>query len=238
MAGRAMTLAPLVGLVFTVIVVGPLGLLRGMDWLATVIDSPLLTSALALGVLALLTRGMHLDGLADVADGLGSGRRGPEAVAIMRKSDIGPFGVVTLLVTLLLQVTALAELFSHGAGLAGLLIALVLSRAVLPFLCLPAFPAASESGLGRTMAGSVSARQAALALVLAAGLILGGVALLELAGLAPDFARLAFGLLGLVPALLLALRCRTRFGGVTGDVYGAAVETAYTGILVATALAF
>ncbi|MBO0774257.1 MAG: adenosylcobinamide-GDP ribazoletransferase, partial [Actinobacteria bacterium] len=68
----------------------------------------LLAAVLAIAVLALLTGGLHLDGLADAADGLGS-RRGPaESLAIMRRPDTGPFGVAALVFVLLLQVTALA----------------------------------------------------------------------------------------------------------------------------------
>jgi adenosylcobinamide-GDP ribazoletransferase len=68
----------------------------------------LLAAALAIGVLALLTGGLHLDGLADTADGLGSHRPRDQALAIMRRSDVGPFGVVALLFTVLVQITALA----------------------------------------------------------------------------------------------------------------------------------
>jgi adenosylcobinamide-GDP ribazoletransferase len=83
---------------------------------------------------------MHLDGLADTADGLGSGRRGEAALQIMKKSDIGPFGVATLVLVLLLQVAALSDLMSGpGAGLPALLVALVVSRAMLIALCGPRF---------------------------------------------------------------------------------------------------
>src|SRR4029077_20144908 len=58
-------------------------------------DPPLTASGLAVGSLALLTRGLHLDGLADLADGLASGKPAPAALDIMRRSDIGPPGVVT-----------------------------------------------------------------------------------------------------------------------------------------------
>src|SRR6266581_1931287 len=68
----------------------------------------MLAATLAVGVLALLTGVLHLDGLADTADGLGSRRPKDEALAIMRRSDIGPFGVAALLFTVLVQVTALA----------------------------------------------------------------------------------------------------------------------------------
>ena len=68
----------------------------------------MLGATLALGVLALLTGVLHLDGLADTADGLGSRRPAGEALAIMRRPDIGPFGVAALLFTVVAQITALA----------------------------------------------------------------------------------------------------------------------------------
>ena len=60
-------------------------------------DAPLLGAVTGVAALAVLTRGLHLDGLADVADGLGSGRPPEQAREVMKRSDIGPFGVVTLL---------------------------------------------------------------------------------------------------------------------------------------------
>src|ERR1700690_1313642 len=60
----------------------------------------LLGAVLAVALLALLTRCLHLDGLADTADGLGSGAPATRALEIMRQSDIGPFGVVTLIFVL------------------------------------------------------------------------------------------------------------------------------------------
>src|SRR3546814_8875533 len=85
--------------------------------------------------LGLLTRGMHLDWLADVDDGIGSARSGEAGLAIMKRSDIDPFGVVTLLLALLLQFSALAQAISFGEGAAVLVLALVVSRGLLPLLC-------------------------------------------------------------------------------------------------------
>ena len=66
--------------------------------------------ALPLGLvvvaLALLSRGLHLDGLADLADGLGSRRPAAGAHEVMARSDIGPFGVAAVVLALLLQVAA------------------------------------------------------------------------------------------------------------------------------------
>ncbi|GAA2872267.1 adenosylcobinamide-GDP ribazoletransferase [Nonomuraea rubra] len=139
-AGQAMALAPAVGLL--------LGLLAGLALLLPA--PPLLGAVLALGLLALLTRGLHLDGLADLADGLGSGKPSDQALDIMKKSDIGPFGVMTLVLMLLAQVVALAD-----AGLWALVTACVAGRLALTWACRSGVPAARPDGLGATVAGTV-----------------------------------------------------------------------------------
>lgn len=222
-ASLAMTLAPLAGGVLALLVAGPWALAVEYD-----VGRPLLLSALAVAALAVLTRAMHLDGLADTADGLGSGRRGEEAVAIMRKSDIGPFGVVALVLALLVQVAALAECGGHAP--AALAVALVVSRAILPILCTAWFPAARADGLGSLVAGSVSMARAGLGLLLAAALAAGVL-------LADGTPWLASASLALLAGLGLAWHARRRFGGVTGDVYGACVEVTFTAALAIAALA-
>ena len=87
-AGAAMAWAPAVGLLLGVIASAVL-LLADHPLGA----GPLTASGLAVASLALLTRGLHLDGLADLADGLASGKAAPAALDIMRRSDIGPLGV-------------------------------------------------------------------------------------------------------------------------------------------------
>lgn len=139
-AGQAMILAPAVGVV--------LGTVAGMPLFLPV--PALLGAALALGLLAVLTRGLHLDGLADLADGLGSGKPADEALAIMKKSDIGPFGVMALVFTLLVQVVALAE-----AGFAALVTACLAGRLMLTWACRTRVPAARPDGLGAMVAGTV-----------------------------------------------------------------------------------
>ena len=235
-AGWAMALAPLAGLLLAVVPVGLLLLATGLH----VALSPLLAAALALALLAISTRAMHLDGLADTADGLGSGRPAGEALAIMRQSDIGPFGVVALLMVLLVQVAALAQCLAAGTGPAALLVALVASRGLLVLLCTPAFRAARPDGLGALVAGSVGSAQAVAGLLLAVALAgLGLVAVASPGGAVEEqVVRLAVAApFGVLPGLGLAVHARRRLGGVTGDVHGAAVETAFAGVLVAAALA-
>ncbi|GAA3105764.1 hypothetical protein GCM10020254_59560 [Streptomyces goshikiensis] len=69
---------------------------------------------MTVAVPAALTRGLHLDGLADTADGLGSAKPAEDALRIMKQSDIGPFGVVTLLLVLLIQAAALADVYADS----------------------------------------------------------------------------------------------------------------------------
>ncbi|WP_229662922.1 adenosylcobinamide-GDP ribazoletransferase [Nocardioides phosphati] len=233
-AGRAMTLAPLAGFALALVVGVPLQL--AWRWGH---GSAALLAALVVGALAVLTRAMHLDGLADVADGLGSGRRGEPALQIMKQSDIGPFGVASLVVVLLLQVVALSDLVASGRGFAAVVVALVASRTMLPVLCGPRFSPARADGLGVTMAGSVSTRQLALGLVLAIGLVVAGTGLLGLPGwMEPAHveALVLAALGGTAVGHLLAHRAVARFGGTTGDVYGAVVETTFTATLVLAAL--
>ena len=105
----AMHWAPVLGLGFGAAAAGVLyvfgHLLRAGDPLGAV---------LAIGLLALLTRGMHLDGLADLADGLASGRPADAALEVMKRSDLGPIGAATLVFVLLIQVTGLTQAQAIG----------------------------------------------------------------------------------------------------------------------------
>ncbi|MDR6176480.1 adenosylcobinamide-GDP ribazoletransferase [Nocardioides zeae] len=237
-AGVAMAVAPGVGLVLALLLAVPAGVLAHLG------SAPLLLATVAVAGAAGLTRALHLDGLADVADGLGSGRSGEPALAIMKKSDIGPFGVATLVLALLAQVAAAGTLLGRdpvlGAVAVGL--ALVAGRVTLPWLCTPSWPAARGDGLGATVAGAVSRSRAAVAVALALGALAVATGVGTAVAAPSDPARwlLALGLgvvAGQGAAYLLARRCRRRFGGVTGDVYGACVESAVTVTLVVSALA-
>ncbi|MEU9388196.1 adenosylcobinamide-GDP ribazoletransferase, partial [Streptomyces sp. NPDC048279] len=107
-ARGGMLLAPLAGLAVGLCAgaVGALLVLAGAS-------APVAAVA-AVAVPAVLTRGLHLDGLADTADGLGSGKPAEEALRIMKQSDIGPFGVITLVLVLLGQAAALAQAYGDS----------------------------------------------------------------------------------------------------------------------------
>jgi len=196
---------------------------------------PALSAALVIGLLALLTRAIHLDGLADTADGLGSGKPAAEALAVMRKSDIGPFGVVALVMTLLVQVVSLTHHVGSGRGALAITVALVVSRLVLPFVCARGVPAARREGLGRAVAGSVSPAQLLLAALISAAVL--GPALSATVDASEVAAQTVLRTVIVVVAALSAgatmcLWCVRRLGGVTGDVMGACVEVTFTVALV------
>lgn len=232
--GWAMTFAPLVGLLLAVAASIPQWLL---GWSPVGEPPSLVMSALTIGLLALLTRAMHLDGLADTVDGLGSGKPAADALAVMRHGDIGPFGVVTLVLALLVQVAALAELVAVGHGPGSIAVALIVSRLILPVVCSRGIPPALPQGLGQAVAGSVSRLQ----LLLAAGLACVAALGWDLAGLdaGPDVgpvSLLVVATAALVAGTAFGWWCVRRLGGVTGDMMGACVETTFTVALVALAL--
>ncbi|GGW21024.1 adenosylcobinamide-GDP ribazoletransferase [Streptomyces capoamus] len=220
-ARGGMLSAPLAGLV-----VG--GCAAGLGVLLLLLGAgPLLAAVASVAVPAALTRGLHLDGLADTADGLGSGRPAEDALRIMKQSDIGPFGVLTLVLVLLAQVAVLAQLYgdSWARGAVAAVASAVTARLALTLAARAGVPAARPEGLGAAVAGVVPV---AAALGIAAAAVAVGAA-----GGPRVAAAVAAGAGG---AELVLRRCVRRFGGVTGDVFGAVAETAATVSLVVLAL--
>jgi adenosylcobinamide-GDP ribazoletransferase len=219
-AAAAMYWAPLIGLA-----AGAAG--AGVLLLAVRVarTGPLLGAALAIAVGAAITRALHLDGLADFADGLGSARPADQALEIMKRSDIGPFGVVTLVLALLLQASALARAQELGRGPLAIVAAALAARLAIMLACRRGVPPARPAGLGALVAGSV-------ALVPAAALTIAALAAAGVIGWIYAVA-MATGLAASLAATALAVR---RFGGITGDVLGALAEITVTVCLIVTAL--
>lgn len=222
-AGRAMLVAPLVGAVLGA-GAGALGL--GTQWLGM---SPLLSGVLVVAALVVLTRALHLDGLADFADGLGSARPAPDALAVMRRSDVGPFGVVVLVLVLLVQVAAVAQMIARRDGMSALVVAVMVSRASLTLACRRGVPAARLDGLGAHVAGTV-APLAAAAVAAVVVLAAAGAAELDDVAWGRGVAAAVLGLAAGHAVVRLAVR---RLGGITGDVLGAVVETSAAVALIA-----
>lgn len=224
-AGRAMLLAPLT--------TGPtLVVWAGLALLASrgLLPAPVV-AVVAVAVPAVLSRGLHLDGLADTADGLSSGPDRARALEVMRRSDIGPSGVTSIVLVLLLQAACLVVLLpGRHAVLAGL--ALVASRVAPAVACRGSVPAARPDGLGQTVAGTV---RAAGLLTAAAGVALVGVLGCLVLG-PPWYAAVLVCLAAYLTAWLVSAHTVRRLGGVAGDAIGAAIEGALVAGLVAAAI--
>ena len=229
-AARAVLWLPVAGLLLSV---PAAGVLLGVQAGGGSAPRRLLAAALAIGVLALLTGGLHLDGLADTADGLGSRRPRDEALAIMRRSDVGPFGVVALLFTVLVQVTALATVTAGWPGVAALAVAAVTGRTAVVLATGPGSPAARPDGFGALVAGGTTA----LARIMTGALLLAAAAATAAAwGWYPAARAVIAVLAGLCAAGLLRRLAVRRLGGMTGDVFGALVEVSSAMVLLALAL--
>ncbi len=237
-ARDAVLLAPLVGLGLGLVAATVMFALR----LATPTSSEVaLPAVAAVVVLAFATRGLHLDGLVDTADGLGSYAPPERARTIMKEPGVGALGVVTLVLVLAVQVTALIACIGGGHGTASLLLATITGRLAVLAACTPRTPAASPDGLGATVAGTVP-RNIPL---LYAGVValLAGLAELFDERTAPlvdrfqDAGQVVVALVvGLVVARLLRAHCVRRLGGMTGDVLGALLEVTTAVVLVVVSL--
>jgi len=204
-------------------------------WRGEGAGAPLLAAALVVTSLALLTRGLHLDGAADLADGLGSARPAEQALAIMRRPEVGAFGAIAIGCTLLLQVSALSAVLGSSSRPEGL-VAVVLAAATgrVAVVRAAGHPPAPGSTLGALVAGAApaGARWMATVVLLAAA----GAGRIAVGGTLPQAAwTVAAALVGLLAAAALSGHAVRRLGGVTGDVFGALVEVGTTATLVVLA---
>lgn len=223
----AMSLAP--------VAVLPVAVLAGLvTWLGSIAGlPPIVTAALTLASIAWSTRAMHLDGFADTIDGFGGGWTRERALEIMRRGDVGPMGVAGLILLLLVQAGVLAQLTL--LPWAGLLVgaAVCVSRLAATVMCSTPMPPARDSGMGAVVARSVPPGLVLTVAVLSAAVL---ALCVTASGVAFWWGPIAIGAL-LVVVSGFAFAGYRRFGGVTGDLMGAAIEIGFTVVLLTLAIA-
>jgi adenosylcobinamide-GDP ribazoletransferase len=221
-ARHALHWAPLVGAGLGLLAAGLLTALHAVG------TPSLLAGLVVVAALAALTRAMHLDGLADTADGLGCYGGPQRALEVMRDGATGPFGVIALVLVLTTQAAALGALAETGRPVP-VVLALIAGRAAFGWCARTGVPAARATGLGVLVADSQPPIVAVAwsAILLAAGLV-------AVPG-RPWQGTLAVAAAGLV-VVATSAHTHRRFGGVTGDVLGAAAELTTTVILATCAV--
>lgn len=179
-----------------------------------------IAAGLLLAVQIVLTGAMHEDGLADTADGFWGGFTPERRLEIMKDSQIGTYGVLSLVVSIGLRWLALTTVLTT-VGVWPVLALAVLSRAVMPVLMF-SLPNARNSGLSQ----SVGRPSAALMFI---GLVLALFISVAIIGSSTVAIAAAMGL----TTLGIALIARAKIGGQTGDVLGTGQNIAeLTGLLV------
>jgi len=209
--GRAGVFFPIVGLLIG-------GILWSLDRGLRLFFPPGLSSVFLVATLAILSRGFHLDGLADSADGLFGSSERQRCLDIMKDSAIGTFGALAVLVVFLLKVRSL-DLLQGGYRSMALLLGPMLGRWACVVMAYTSRPARAE-GLGAMFVRGTQFREFGLASVITLAVVF---SLMEILGLVV-FVPLA--------ALILSftLYCNRRLGGVTGDTLGALGELVETAV--------
>jgi adenosylcobinamide-GDP ribazoletransferase len=216
-AGTAMVLAPV-----AVLPVGVAG--AGVAMAGHALGLPVLVvGLLVVAAIALSNRALHLDGLSDTVDGLAASYDRERSLAVMKGGTAGPAGVTGLVLVVGVQAAALTGLLTRprwwqAALLAGLMVCV--SRAALSLCCVRGVPPARADGLGRAYTETVARPAAVAAWAVSVALV---AAVGAWAGIPWWRGAAAVLAMAVVVGLLLS-RTVARFGGVTGDVFGAAIE--------------
>ncbi len=205
---RSMAFFPLVGLI--------IGLILTLGYyLFSFLFSGALILWLTIGLLAFLTRGLHLDGFADTIDGLGSGGPREKILEVMRDSRIGAFGVIGLILLIGAKYFALDQIPRTTIPYALILMA-VTGRNAMVLVCYRSPYARLEGGLAKPFTENLGAREIILSLATAFGIAL---CVMGTHGVAVF---IGIGLFSLVYRYFFI----KKLGGVTGDILGGANELA------------
>lgn len=203
--GRSVPWFPVVGLLIG-------GLVASLDYVLGRVFPPVVTSVLTVIVLIGISGGLHLDGLADTADGFLSSRPRERVLEIMKDSRIGTMGTLAIVSVIALKIAALSALTQRFGAILLMPVAgrcaIVMTMAVIPYT-------RPEGGLGSAFSSSrkIGPLVSLVILFVASWLVMGLTGTIV--------AMLALG-----AAMFMAIWSYRKIGGYTGDVLGATCEIA------------
>ena len=192
-------------------------------WVCRRAIPPTLTAAVIVLTGILLTGALHLDGLADMADGFVGGQTRDDVLRIMRDHQIGTYGAIALLMMLVLQISAIANLVERDVAGRFLVVAPAASRWAMVLMGRRLPYARSDAGLGRALTDHVHNREVCTSTVLVLAIA---------TGLARASGILSLAIILPITAGVGAI-CRRRIGGITGDTLGANAVLCETIVFVA-----
>jgi len=181
---------------------------------------PLACAFIGLAVAALVTGGLHEDGLADVVDGFGGGADKTSKLRIMRDSRIGAYGVLALVFSVGIKASIIAGLPGPGMAAGALLGAAVMSRGILPMM-MYIMPMARSDGLAAG-AGRPLGSSAVVAF------FIGALFVWSILGF--KIALLAL-IAAMISAVVMGMLAHRQIGGYTGDVLGATQQVTEISVL-------
>lgn len=236
--GRGTMCFPLVGAGLGAVTAFALWVLQRLSLLETTHHShgfsPLIVAILLVALSAWMTGALHLDGLADMADGFGGGLTRDDVLRIMRDHVIGAYGGVALILVLALKIATITALIARGNAIPWLILAPTLSRwASVPLGFWLPYARRTESsthkvplGMGLAITDFVGKTELVGATIFAVCVTF----------LLPNF----IGFAAWIPTILISLMnarfCRRRIGGITGDTLGANTEIVEVAVLLCALL--
>lgn len=215
--GQSLGYFPIVGLILGLV-------LAGLSWLLDLLLPVALVDILLIVTLVVATGALHLDGLLDACDGIAAHKTPQERLDVMRDSRAGAFGVIGACCLLLLKYISLTTM-PESARMAALVLMPVLGRWGTVYAVF-AYPYATRHGVGRIFKEQGRWRDLALATITA---LFVAVVLGRFGGLV-----VMFGIW--ITVITMAAYLGSRFGGLTGDTYGAITEVTETSVLIIVSL--
>jgi len=199
-------------------------ILVGLNWLLGLLLPSALVNILLVVSLAAISGSLHLDGFVDTCDGIGGHKTVEERWQVMHDSRAGAFGIIGVCLLLLVKYVALNNVPDNWLMLT-LVLMPVVSRWAMVYAIF-AYPYAKPSGLGKVFKQGASGTRFIVATVITLAV---AVILAQLMGLV-----IMFSIWVIVMAMAVYLK--GKFGGLTGDTYGAINEVAEVLVLILVCL--